>query len=75
MTRKESYEWIDNNFYGDLTEEEMKKNLKAMVDRIYNSFTEEHIATTDENGHLIGFPQFVRFSKNTEIEIYSKETK
>jgi len=41
MTKKQAYEWIENNFFGDLTEKEMKENLKAMVDKIYNSFIKE----------------------------------
>jgi len=41
MTKEQSCEWIDNTFFGDLTEEEMKENLKSMVDRIYRSFSQE----------------------------------
>ena len=37
------------------------------------SLTTEYIDTTNENGHLVEFPQFGRFKPNTEIEILSRE--
>lgn len=38
MNKQEAKQWIDNNFFGDLNEEEQKENLGFMVDKIYKDF-------------------------------------
>jgi hypothetical protein len=40
MKKEDAYQWIENNFFGDLTECEQIENLKCMIDRIYK---EEYI--------------------------------
>ena len=122
MKKEESYKWVENNFFGDLSEEEMIHNLKEMVNKIYRHTisVDEHkklktemrygkeryevnlyhleecskMTTklalenkefkrlisegeyhTNENGHIIEFPQFGRFNKNCKVEILSREIK
>ena len=35
MTLEDAKQWIENNFYGDLSIEEQKENLNCLIDRIY----------------------------------------
>lgn len=35
MTLEEAYQWVENNFFGDLSENEQIENLKCMIDEIY----------------------------------------
>lgn len=35
MKKEEAYEWIENNFFGDLSDEEQIENLKCLINKIY----------------------------------------
>ena len=72
MTKIDAYTWVENSFYGDLSEDEKIDNLKAMIDRVFNSFDIEGEYKINENGYITEFPQFGKFPKDKVIEIFSK---
>ena len=53
--------------------QQIKEIDYAIKDYEENILTWEYMATTNENGHLVEFPQFGRFKPNTKITLYSKE--